>query len=119
MRSTPIAKIGVAGLGAIALSLVATMPAYADYEPGPGDIVAVGGDTPQFDLQFIADGDTQGDQGFNSTTPTNRLVTFNATADGNARSAYTSSATTGTASVPLNPTDVLRAGTFPVQRVQS
>ena len=31
----------------------------------------------------------------------------------------TNSATSGTASVALNPTDVLRAGTYPVQRVQS
>jgi hypothetical protein len=46
-------------------------------------------------------------------------VTFNATADANGRSAYTNSVTTGVPSVALNPTDVLRAGTYPVQRVQS
>jgi hypothetical protein len=93
--------------------------ASADYAPQPGDVVGVGGDTPQYALEFGADGDTQGDAGFNATGDVNRLVTFNATADGNARSAYTNNATTGANSVALNPTDVLRAGTAPVQRVQS
>jgi ABC-type phosphate transport system substrate-binding protein len=118
MRSTTKAKIAIAGLGAVAVSLAATLPAYADYAPGPGDIVGVGGDTPQFDLQFAADGDTLGDSGFNATTPTNRLVTFNATADGNARQAYVNGSTE-TSPTNLNPTDVLRAGTSPVQRIQS
>jgi ABC-type phosphate transport system substrate-binding protein len=118
VRTTTKAKIGIAGLGAVALSLAVTVPAYADYQPGPADVVGVGGDTPQFDLQFAADGDTNGDSGFNSTHPVNRLVTFNATADGNARNAYAQGSTT-TAPVPLNPTDVLRANTSPVQRVQS
>ena len=68
---------------------------------------------------FIADGDYLGDAGFNSAGAYNRLVTFNATADANGRSAYTNSVTSGGPSVALNPTDVLRAGTFPVQRVQS
>jgi hypothetical protein len=47
-----------------------------------------------------------------------KLVTFNATADGNARNAY-AQGSTESAPVPLNPTDVLRAGTVPVQRVAS
>lgn len=118
MRTKTKAKIGIAGLGAIALSLAATLPAYADYAPSSTDIVGVGGDTPQFDLAFGADGDTIGDAGFNASGAFNRLVTFNATADGNARQAYAQGSTQATP-VPLNPTDVLRAGTNPVQRVQS
>jgi hypothetical protein len=46
------------------------------------------------------------------------LVTFNATADINGRSAY-QQGSSETSPLPLNPTDVLRAGTYPVQRVQS
>jgi hypothetical protein len=104
---------------ATGLTLVGGARAWADYAPQPGDVVGVGGDTPQYALQFLADGDYNGDAGFNSAGAYNRLVTFNATADANGRSAYTNSVTTGAASVALNPTDVLRAGTYPVQRVQS
>jgi ABC-type phosphate transport system substrate-binding protein len=118
VRTRTKAKIGLAGLGVVVLSIAATVPAYADYQPGPSDIVGVGGDTPQFDLQFGADGDTAGDAGFNSSGAFNRLVTFNATADGNARQAY-ANGSTSSSPIPLNPTDVLRAGTSPVQRVQS
>jgi hypothetical protein len=118
VRTTTKAKVGLAGLGAIALSLAATLPAYADYAPGPSDVVGVGGDTPQFDLAFGADGDIAGDLGFNATHPVNRLVTFNATADGNARQAYTNGSTEA-APLPLNPTITLRAGTSPVARPQS
>jgi hypothetical protein len=118
VRTTTKAKIGVAGLGVIVLSLAATIPAFADYAPGPSDIVGVGGDTPQFDLVFGADGDTIGQLGFNASHPVNRLVTFNATADGNARQAY-AQGSTESAPIPLNPTVVLRAGTSPVQRPQS
>ncbi len=56
--------------------------------------------------------------GFNASHPVNRLVTFNATADGNARQAYAQGSTEA-APIPLNPTVVLRAGTSPVQRPQS
>jgi hypothetical protein len=107
------------GLTALVLPIVGAGQAFGDYAPQPGDIVGVGGDTPQYALEFLADGDTNGDAGYNSAGAYNRLVTFNATADGNGRSAYTNSVTTGVPSVALNPTDVLRAGTFPVQRVQS
>jgi ABC-type phosphate transport system substrate-binding protein len=110
---------GLLGLCTIALSLAGAGIASADYAPQPGDVVGVGGDTPQFALDFGANGDTLGDAGFNSSGAYNRLVTFDATADGNARSAYTNSVTSGAPSAALNPTDVLRAGTYPVQRVQS
>jgi PBP superfamily domain len=119
VRTRTKAKIGIAGLGAVALSMSMALPAHADYEPISTDVVGVGGDTPQFDLQTLASGDTSGDLGFNAAGAYNRLVTFNASADGNARNAYTSSVTTGVPSVALNPTDVLRAGSSPVQRVSS
>lgn len=112
-------KLGLVGAMAAGLTLVGGARAWADYAPQPGDVVGVGGDTAQFALDFVANGDYNGHSGFNSTGDYNRLVTFDATADGNARSSYTNSVTTGTASVALNPTDVLRAGTYPVQRVQS
>jgi ABC-type phosphate transport system substrate-binding protein len=118
VRTTTKAKLGVVAVGATVLTLAATLPAYADYAPGPSDIVGVGGDTPQFDLAFGADGDTLGAAGFNSSHPVNRLVTFNATADGNARQAYADGSTLSSP-VPLNPTVTLRAGTSPVQRPQS
>ena len=40
--------------------------AAADYGPQPGDIVGVGGDTPQFALQFAPTATTLGDAGFNA-----------------------------------------------------
>jgi hypothetical protein len=100
-------------------ALIGSGTAGADYAPQPGDIVGVGGDTPQFALDFVANGDYNGDAGFNAAGAYNRLVTFDATADGNGRAAYTNSVTTGVPSVALNPTDVLRAGTVPVERVSS
>ncbi len=78
----------------------------------------MGGDTPQYDLAFGSDGDTAGDPGYNSAGNPFKLITFNATADGNARAAYANGSTL-TTPIPLNATDVLRAGTSPVQRVQS
>jgi hypothetical protein len=90
----------------------------ADYAPQPGDIVGVGGDTPQYAVEFAADGDYLGDAGFNSAGAYNRLVVFNATADGNGRQGYLQ-ASTEASPLPLDPTDVLRAGEFPVQRISS
>ncbi len=119
MKKSSVVKLGLVGVSAMILPLIGAGQAFADYAPQPGDVVAVGGDTPQYALQFLADGDTSGDAGFNSAGGVNRLVTFNATPDGNGRSAYTNSTTTGVPSVALNPTDVLRAGTPPVQRVSS
>jgi hypothetical protein len=118
MQTTTKMKVGAIGLGAVVLTFGATLPAYADYAPGPADIVGVGGDTPQFDLAFGADGDTSGDAGFNASGAFNRLVTFNATADANARQAYANGSTLSSP-INLNPTVVLRAGTSPVQRISS
>ncbi|HVW79438.1 MAG TPA: substrate-binding domain-containing protein [Mycobacteriales bacterium] len=109
-----VALTGTASL----VTLAAMVPAHADYAPGPNDIVGVGGDTPQYDLSFGANGDVLGDPGFNSANDVNKLVTFDAVADGNARAAYAQGSTEA-APIPLNPTVVLREGTSPVQRVQS
>lgn len=118
MRRTTSVKLGLVGLIAAGAALGGALPARADYAPQPGDVVGVGGDTPQYALQFGADGDYNGDAGFNAAGAYNRLVTFNATTDINGRSAYAQGSTTSSP-VPLNPTDVLRAGTYPVQRVSS
>ncbi len=112
-------RFGLVASIAIGLTFVGASTARADYAPQPGDIVGVGGDTPQYALSFLADGDYLGAAGFNAAGAYNRLVVFDATADANGRSAYTNSVTTGAPSVALNPTDVLRAGTYPVQRVSS
>jgi ABC-type phosphate transport system substrate-binding protein len=112
-------KLALVGVAALALPLVTAGQAFADYVPQPGDIVGIGGDTPQYALDFAINGDTSGAVGFNATATVNRVVPFDATADANGRSAYTSNVNTGANSVALNPTDVLRAGTVPVQRNQS
>src|SRR5271155_3239523 len=70
--------VGLVGLMATGITLVAAAPAWADYAPQPGDIVGVGGDTPQYALQFGADGDYLGDAGFNAAGAYNRLVVFDA-----------------------------------------
>jgi hypothetical protein len=111
------AGLALATASVVTLSF-ATLPAYGDYAPGPHDVVGVGGDTPQFDLAFGADGDVVGDAGYNTAGNPYKLVTFNATPDANARAGY-ANGSTETAPIALNATDVLRAGTSPVQRVQS
>ncbi|HVX20614.1 MAG TPA: substrate-binding domain-containing protein [Acidimicrobiales bacterium] len=117
-RQKKMLALGLSGLAAATLSVVGVVPAGADYAPQAGDVVGLGGDTPQYALTFIANGDTLGDAGINSAGAYNRLVTFNATADANGRSAYANGSTEAHP-LPLNPTDVLRAGTYPVQRNQS
>lgn len=119
IKKRAVLALGIAALATSALPVLSTGTASADYAPQSGDVVGVGGDTSQFALQFAADGDVKGDPGFNANGDKNRFVVFSATPDGNGRSAYTNSVTSGSASVALNPTDVLRAGTDPVLRVSS
>lgn len=130
-------SIGV-GVVAAAMSAFALVPtaAYADYAPSVDDVVGVGSDTLQAGLDFIAGGDHLGDAGFN-TGSYNKFISIDATADANTRLAYgvnglgsgtctpgtggtqgTGNANTTHADKPctLNPTVVLREGTFPVQR---
>lgn len=118
-KKRAVLKLGLVGVAAVALPLVTAGQAFADYQPQPGDIVGIGGDTPQYAVDFAINGDTAGAAGFNSTATVNRVVPFDAVADSNGRAAYTSNVNTGANSVALNPTDVLRAGTVPVQRNQS
>ena len=108
MLGTAVAAVSVVGMG----------PAFADYQPQPGDVVGVGGDTPQYAVGFALNGYPHGGLGFNSSATVNRVISFDATADGNARNAY-AQGSKETAPIPLNSTDVLRANTYPVQRVQS
>jgi hypothetical protein len=113
-------KLGVVALAALILGLVTAGYAFADYAPLPGDVVGVGGDTPQFAVDFALNGDISGDVGFNASTGTvNRAIYFDAVPDANGRQAYTNNVTTGANSALLNATDVLRAGKSPVQRNQS
>ena len=98
-------------LGAMALWLTAAQPARADPVPGPNDVVGVGTDAMQYILDFGADGDIEGDPGYNDTGNTYRLTNFDATADANGRTVYGTNIL-----VPVNPTVVLRGGTSPIQR---
>ena len=118
MRSINKRAIVVAGVGALALSLGLAAPAVADYGPSGTDVVGVGGDTPQYDVDFGADGDISGDLGYNAANNVNKLVNFDATGDANGRTSYLNGSTL-TSPKAGNPTIVLRAGTAPVQRPQS
>ncbi len=105
-------------LGVVALSTGLALPARADYAPGPLDVVGVGSDVAQYGVDFGADGDADADPGYNSTGNSYKFVYFNAVADANGRAAYANGSTL-TSPINLNPTVVLRAGTFPVQRPSS
>jgi hypothetical protein len=101
-------------LPVLALSVTVALPiqaAWADGVPQPNDVVGVGSDTMQYVLDFGADGDIEGDEGFDDADNTYRLFNIDATADANGRAAYGHNVLE-----PLDPTVVLRAGTFPVQR---
>jgi ABC-type phosphate transport system substrate-binding protein len=111
-------KLGALALAAPLVTLVSVGHAYADYAPQPSDVVGLGGDTPQYAVDFVFNGDVAGDTGYN-LSKVNRAVYFDAVPDGNGRAAYTNNVTTGANSVALNATDVLRAGSSPVQRNQS
>jgi ABC-type phosphate transport system substrate-binding protein len=120
-------SLGAAGitLGAMALSVCAALPAQAaqaapaakaDYQPTPTDVVGDGSDTLQYLLDFGASGDPSGDNGYNSTGGKNKLISFDATADSNARISWDNGSTLA-APILQNPTAVYRAGTVPVQRI--
>jgi ABC-type phosphate transport system substrate-binding protein len=114
IRTSTAARLGLGAallLGAVTL---AAPPAAADEAPSTTDVVGVGSDIVQNVMDFIADGDIHGNGGYNSAGNKNRLISFDATADGNGRNAFTDPALGS--SVLLNPTITLRAGTSPVQR---
>lgn len=108
--------LAVAAAGTMAFGLMAgTSPsAYADAAPTSTDVVGVGSDTLQYMLDFTADGDYNSNSG-NNLGKKDRLVSFDATPDANARAGYLNGSTSD-ALKPLNPTIVLRAGTSPIQR---
>jgi ABC-type phosphate transport system substrate-binding protein len=115
-----ISKKGIAAAASCALAFglmtVGGTAAHADVAPGASDIVGVGSDTLQYMLGFGADGDLSGDSGYN-TGKLNRIFSFDATPDANARSGFLNgSIATLSGTKPLNPTIVLRAGGRPVQR---
>jgi hypothetical protein len=103
-------------VGALVLTALPAQAARADYAPGPNDIVGVGSDTLQYILDFGDDGDPEGDPGFNSAGGAYKVVSFDATADSNARASYDNNSTDSNL-LPQDPTDVLRAGTYPNQRI--
>jgi hypothetical protein len=118
VRKINLLKLGVLGVAATVLPLTVAGQAFADYAPQPNDVVGVGGDTPQFAVDFLINGDTSGHLGFDESTGVNRVVPFDATSDGNARQSY-APGSTESSPIPLSPTDVLRAGDNPVLRVPS
>ena len=119
MKKIHLMRVAVIGAAAAAFPLLGASQAFGDYAPQPGDVVGIGGDTPQYAVDFALNGDAVGDAGFDQQATVNRVVSFFATPDSNGRSAYTNSVTTGVASTSLFPTDVLRAGTTPTPRVSS
>jgi hypothetical protein len=118
VNKTTLIRLAAIGAVASVLPIVVGGQAFADYAPQAGDVVGVGGDTPQYAVDFLVNGDTVGDAGFDATSGVNRVVPFDATADANGRQAYTQGSTEASPS-PLNPTVVLRDGRSPVQRPQS
>jgi hypothetical protein len=121
MRSTKrglILKVSAIGVAALVLPLIGATGAGADYGATPYDYVGVSGDTPQFSVDFLANGDPDGDPGFNTSGPLNRVVNFDAEPDANGRAAYYSGDTSLSGQAE-DPTDVLRGGQSPIQRVSS
>ena len=116
MRKLSKAKVGAAALGAAAISLGMMSPALADIAPGTNDVVGGGSDTVQYASDFLWDGTPNGDTGYN-TGKTNKVFSFDATADANGRATYNGKvdSTTGDP-ILLATTSVMRAGTSPVVR---
>jgi ABC-type phosphate transport system substrate-binding protein len=110
-----ISKLSVTAAGVFAVALGIASPAYADYGPSATDVVGVGSDTVQNIGNFVADGDQNGDFGYNAADNPDKLVSFDATPDANDRAGYLNGSTNA-ALLKLNPTIVLREGTSPIQR---
>jgi ABC-type phosphate transport system substrate-binding protein len=112
------ALVGTAAVLGLAVSTFAAGTALADYAPASGDVVSVSGATPQFAADFVSNGDFLGHAGYNAAGNVNRYVNFDATADGNGRDAYANGSTLASPKA-LSPSVVYRAGSNPVQRLQS
>lgn len=112
-RNKTLLTMGAALTAAVTICTIGT--ANADLAPTAGDAVGIGSDTVQNIGNFLADGDNQGNTGYNASGPKNRLVSFDATPDSNDRAGYLNGSTV-TTPLALNPTIVLRQGLQPVQR---
>ena len=102
-----ISKACLAAVGVVALVLVQAPPAHAEGVGQPNDVVGIGSDTTFIAQNFIGDGDTLGDLGFNNSSLQRRVLSIDPTGDANGR-----------LTVLTNPaaTVVLRAGRSPVVR---
>lgn len=107
-----------ATLAALLVTASAAPRASADYAPGQYDVVGVGSGALQYLLDFGANGDTAGDPGYNSAGDAYKLVSIDATADASGRAAYLNGSTDASL-LPLDPTVVMRAGTYPVPRISN
>ena len=90
-----LVKFAVIGAAAAVLPVIGAGQAFADYAPQPNDIVGVGGDTPQFAVDNLINGDTVGHLGFDNAAGVNRVDYFDASGDANGRQTYTNNVTTG------------------------
>ena len=107
MRITRKKTLAALAVSTIALGLILPAgTAQADLAPSSSDIVGVGSDTLQYMLDFGADGDLNGNLGYNPSKLA-RLVSIDATPDSNARAGYLNGSTNASL-LPLNPTVVLR-----------
>ncbi|MFL6160260.1 MAG: substrate-binding domain-containing protein [Marmoricola sp.] len=114
MSKRRTAVVGAAILGALVTgALYAPNAVQADPAGQPNDVVGVGSDIMQNSLNFIADG-LGAAPGYNGSGNRNRLFSYDASGDANGRKAGTDPALG--ASVALNPSVILRAGTSPIQR---
>ncbi len=112
----PITLAALAALvGACLVFEPGVQPARADYAPGLNDIVGVGSAAMQYVLDFGDNGDPSGDSGYNDAGNFYKVVSLDATADANGRAAYQNNSTDANL-LPLDPTVVMRGGTYPVQR---
>lgn len=122
MHKKITAGVGVAVAMTVAASLGSIAPASADAQPHANDIVGVGSDTVQFVGDFVADGDNNGNPGYNSVEKTRRIFNFDATASTSGNATYgagglaLTGANTGVNAGPAQ-TSVFRAGTNPLWRV--
>src|SRR5438105_193538 len=105
MLQTRKSKVAIATAGAVAVTLGLVAQASADVQPRNTDAVAVGSDTVQYVVDFLADGDQNTNPGYNTGNTSRRIFSFDATADASGRAAYQNSSTTALAN-----SIVLRAG---------
>ena len=110
MRTSRTLVVGASCALSLAVGLGGT-PAHADLGPQAGDIVGVGSDTVQNIANFVTDGDTAQDPGFNNGGNKWRIASFDATADASDRAVYQKSSTSTVAA-----TVILRGGSAPVTR---